>query len=162
VISQQRVDGSTPNFICVGTMSADVPLPPLMSIGPWGRVEGELKTQKKTFKNGGWSHSCSGQLPFLFFSALPNEVHYVGHRPAHILVQNRQDRPRRFYGVGQKGRKKFEFFTISRLYVHIFQKRLKIDAYKQHTEKPLSLPYPTVACGWTHCSRGSTGGPEIE
>jgi len=125
-------------------------------------VEGELKTQKKTFKNGGWSHSCSGQLPFLFFSALPNEVHYVGHRPAHILVQNRQDRPRRFYGVGQKGRKKFEFFTISRLYVHIFQKRLKIDAYKQHTEKPLSLPYPTVACGWTHCSRGSTGGPEIE
>ena len=42
-LSQQRVDGSTPNFICVGTMSADVPLPPLRSIGPWGRVEGELK-----------------------------------------------------------------------------------------------------------------------
>ena len=26
-------------------MSADVPLPPLGSIGPWGRVKGELKTQ---------------------------------------------------------------------------------------------------------------------
>jgi len=40
------MDGSTPNFICVGIMSADVPLPPLRSIGRWGRVEGELKTQK--------------------------------------------------------------------------------------------------------------------
>ena len=30
------MDGSTPNFICVGTMSADVPLPPLGSIGPNG------------------------------------------------------------------------------------------------------------------------------
>ena len=27
-------------------MSADVPLPPLGSIGPWGRVKVELKTQK--------------------------------------------------------------------------------------------------------------------
>jgi len=81
-ISQQRVNGSTPNFMCVRTMSADVPLPPLGSIGPLGRVERELKTQKKL----GWSHSCIGQLPFLFFSALPNVVQYVGHRPAHILI----------------------------------------------------------------------------
>jgi len=43
-ISQQRVDGSTPNFICIGTMSANVPLSPLRSIGPWGR--GSQKLQK--------------------------------------------------------------------------------------------------------------------
>ena len=43
-ISQQRLHGSTPNIICVGTMSADVPPPPVWSIGPWGRGEGELKT----------------------------------------------------------------------------------------------------------------------
>ena len=55
-ISQQCVDGSTPNFICVGTMSADVP--PLGSIGPWeGQMEGKLKTQK----NKGWSKSWRGQ-----------------------------------------------------------------------------------------------------
>ena len=42
----QRVHGSTPNIICVRTMSADVPPPPVGSIGPWGRGEGELKTQK--------------------------------------------------------------------------------------------------------------------
>jgi len=81
-ISQQRVDGSTSNFICVRTMSADVPAHPAGSIGPWGLGEGELKTQKM----GGWSHSCCRQLPFLFFSALPIVVQYVGQRPAHILL----------------------------------------------------------------------------
>ena len=45
-ISQQRLHGSTPNIICVGTMSADVPPPPVVPIGPWGAGEGELKTQK--------------------------------------------------------------------------------------------------------------------
>ena len=82
-ISQQRLHGSTPNIICVGTMfAADVPPPPVVPIGPWGMRGGGLKTQKI----GGWSHSCIGQLPFLFFSATPNVVQYVRHRPAHILV----------------------------------------------------------------------------
>ena len=36
--------------------------------------------------------------------------------------------------MGKKLRKNFEFFTISRLYVHISQKRLKIEAYTQRTE----------------------------
>ena len=45
-ISQQRLHGSTPNIICVGIMSADLPPPPVMPIGPWGWEEGELKTQK--------------------------------------------------------------------------------------------------------------------
>ena len=40
----------------------------------------------KNSKHWGWSHSCCGQLPFLFFSAMPNVVQYVGHRPAHILA----------------------------------------------------------------------------
>jgi len=31
---------TTPNFICLGTMSADVPPPTLGSIGPWGRGRG--------------------------------------------------------------------------------------------------------------------------
>ena len=81
-ISQQRVDGSTLYINNVETMSADVPPPPVGSIGPWGRGEWELNLKK----NWGWSQSCIGQLPFLFFSALPNVVQYVGHRPTHILV----------------------------------------------------------------------------
>jgi len=144
-MSQQRLHGSTPNIICVGTRSADVPPPTVVPIGPWGAGEGELNTQKI----GGWSHSFIGQLPFLFFSAMPNVVQYVGLRPAHILVYNRQDRPRRFDRVVQKVRKNFKFFTISRLYVHISQKLLKIEAYRQRMEKSFISPYPNVACVWT-------------
>ena len=43
--------------------------------------------------------------------------------------------------VGQKVRKNFEFFTISKFYVHISQKWLKIEAYKQRTEKKLYLSF---------------------
>ena len=46
-ISQQRVHGSTPNIIYVGTMSADVPPPPVASIGPWGAGGGGVKNSKK-------------------------------------------------------------------------------------------------------------------
>jgi len=46
---------------------------------------GGVKNSKK-LKKWGWSHSCSGQVPLLFFSALPNVVQYLGHRPAHIQV----------------------------------------------------------------------------
>jgi len=53
---------------------------------------------------------------------------------------DRQDRPRRFYTVGQKVRNNFEFFTISTLYVHISQKWLQIEAYKQRTEKRFIPP----------------------
>jgi len=76
------VNGEFLHFGGVGTMSADVPPPPVVPIGPWGAGEGELKTQKI----GRWSHSCIGQLPFLFFSAMPNVIQYVGQRPAQILV----------------------------------------------------------------------------
>jgi len=42
--------------------------------------------------------------------------------------------------VGQKVRKNFEFFTISRVYVHISQKLLKIEAHKQRMEKSFMSP----------------------
>jgi len=45
-ISQQRLHGSTPNIIYVGTMSADVPPPPVVPIGPWGVGGGGVKNSK--------------------------------------------------------------------------------------------------------------------
>ena len=89
---------------------------PLCGPSAPGAGGGEVKNSK----NGGWSHSCSGQLPFLFFSALPNVVQYVENRPAHILVQNRQDRPRGFYRVGQKVRKKISNFSPFRDFTSIY------------------------------------------
>jgi len=121
----------------------------------WGSaIPGGGKRGEMTF---GWSHSWIGQLPFLFTWALPNVVGYVGHTPAHILVWNRKNRPRGFYRVGQKVRKNFEFFTISRLYVHISQKLLKIEAYKQRMEKSFISPLSKCRMCLDHRSRGSIG-----
>ena len=73
-----------------------------------------------------------------------------------VLI-TRQDRPRRFYRVGQKVRKNVEFFTISRLYVHISQKLLKIEAYKQRMEKSFISPLSKCRMCLDHRSRGSIG-----
>jgi len=45
-VSQQRLHGSTPNIICVRTMSADVPPPPVVPIGPWRVRGGGVKNSK--------------------------------------------------------------------------------------------------------------------
>ena len=63
-------------------MSADVPPLPVGSIGPWGAGERELKTQKI----GVVSFVHRTATISIFFSAMPNVVQYVGHRPAHILL----------------------------------------------------------------------------
>jgi len=80
--------------------------------------------------------TCIGQLPFLFFLALPNVVQTICRAQT---CANSDVEPSRsakaFPQGGPKSSKKFEIFTISRLYVHISQKRLTIEAYKQRTEK---------------------------
>jgi len=141
------VHGSTPNFICVGTMSAYVPLPAVGSSGPWGRVEGKM-----------------GVVSFVHRTAIISIILSTSKCGSICRAQtcaHSDIEPSRWAKAilqgGPKSSKKVEFFTISRLYVHISQKRLKIEAYKQMRKKGLFLPYPTVACVWTHRSRGSTG-----
>ena len=80
-ISAMRARIHTKYYLCRDNVCRRAPSPcgahrPL--VGGGGGV--------KYSKNWGWSHSCIGQLPFLFFSAMPNVVQYVGHRPAHILL----------------------------------------------------------------------------
>ena len=43
-------------------------------------------------------------------------------------------------GWAKKFEKNFEFFTISRIYVHISQKLLKIEAYRQRMQKRFIPP----------------------
>ena len=128
--------GSTPNIICVGTMSAGVPPPPVGSIGPWGAGEGELKTQKLGVVS--FVHRTATICSFL--SDAKCSPICTAQTCAHSGVEPRRDRPRRFYRVGQKVRKNFELFTISRLYVHISQKLLKIEAYRQRMQKRFIPP----------------------
>jgi len=55
----------------------------------------------------------------LFFSAMPNVVQYVGHRPAHILVYNRQGRQGVYTGWTKKFEKisTFHHFETLRPYI---------------------------------------------
>jgi len=79
-ISATRGRIHTKLYICRDNVCRRAPSPSGVH-RPLGAGGGGLKTEK-----WGWSHSCNGQLPFLFFSVLPNVVQYVGHRFAHILV----------------------------------------------------------------------------
>jgi len=129
------VDGSTPNIICVGTMSADVPLLPMGPSAPGGRVEGGVKNSK----NGWWSHSCSGQLPFLFsqrfqmwFNIYGTDLRTFWYKTVKIGQ-----------GDSTGWAKKFEKISIHHfdtLRPYISQKRLKIEAYKKRTEKRFIPP----------------------
>ena len=58
---------------------------------------------------------------------------------------------------GPKSSKNFEFFTISRLYVHISQKLLKIEAYKQRMEISFVSPLSKCRMCLDHRSRRSIG-----
>ena len=100
-ISQQRLHGSPPNFICVWTMSADVPPLPVGSIGPWGRGQGELKTQK----NGGLIRAADSY--HFYFS---QRCHMWFMCRAQTCAHSGVGRPKRFYRVGQIVRKKFRIF----------------------------------------------------
>ena len=144
--------GSTPNIICVGTMSADVPPLPVVSIGPWGRGEGELKTQKI----GVVSFVLRTATISIFLSDAKCGPVCRAQTCAHSGVEPSRA-AKAFLQGGPKTSKKFRIFHHFETLVHISQKLLKIEAYKHVAKKALSLPYPTVACVWTHRSRGSTG-----
>ena len=98
------------------------PFPLCGPSAPGERVEGELKTPKM---RGGLIHSAYS-YHFYFLSASKCGSICRAETCAHSGSEpSRLDRAI-LYRVGQKVRKNFEFFTISTLYVHISQKRLKI------------------------------------
>jgi len=66
-----------------------------------------------------------------------------------------------FYRVGHKV-KKSNFSPFRKFYVHISQNDLIIKAYKQRTEKALSLPYLTVDRSIPIAHGVLQGGPKIE
>ena len=61
-------------------MSADVPPPPVVPIGPWG-AGGGVKNSKKL-----GVVSFVHRTATISISLSDAKVQYVGHRPAHILV----------------------------------------------------------------------------
>jgi len=125
-------------------------------------VEGELKTQTNQ-KNGGLSHSCSGQLPFLFLlSASGCGAICRAQTCAHSGVEPSRS-AKAFLQGGPKSSKKnriFHHFDTLRPYI---SQTVKTEAYKQRTENKLypfpiqlSHVYGPIAHGVLH------GGPKIE
>jgi len=98
------VHGSTPNFIYIGTMSDYVPLPAARSTGFWGAGGGGVKNSKK-----GVVSFVHRTATISIFSALPNVVQYVGHRPAHIGVKPSRSAKAILQG-GPKSSKTFRIF----------------------------------------------------
>jgi len=158
-ISQQRVNGSTPNFLCVGTMSADVPLPPLGSIGPWGQVE-----EKKNSKMGGLTGLIRAVDSYHFYFSQRFQVWF------NMWGRDLRSFWCRIVNIGQGDStgcaKKFEKDRI----VHHFEtlrphtsETIKIEAHKQRKKKkvypsPIQLSHvPSVVRATPHRSRGSTG-----
>ena len=115
-------------------MSANVLTPAVGSSGPWGRVE--LKTQN----NRGWSHSCIGQLPFLFSLSTSKCGSICRAQTCAQSGVERQRGPRRFYRVGQKVRKKFQIFHHFETLRPYISETIKIEAYKQRTQKSFISP----------------------
>ena len=71
---------------------------------------------------------------------MPNVVQYSRAQTcAHSGVEPSRS-AKAFLQGRQKVRKNFEFFTILRIYVHISQKLLKIEAYKQCMQKRFIPP----------------------
>ena len=62
-----------------------------------------------------------------------------------------------FLQGGPKSSKNFRIFHHFETLRPYISENIKIRGEAVYGRKPLSLPYPTVACIWTHRSRGSTG-----
>ena len=99
-------------------MSAYVPLPDVGSSGPWGRVEGKM-----------------GVVSFVHRTAIISIILSTSKCGSICRAQtcaHSDIEPSRWAKAilqgGPKSSKKVEFFTISRLYVHISHKLLKIEA----------------------------------
>ena len=109
------MDGSTTNFLCVGTMSTDVPPPPLGSIGPWGAGGGELKTQKIR----GSLMRAADSYHFYFFSVAKCGSVCRAQTCAHSGIEPSTS-AKAFLQGGPKSSKKFRIFyhfDTLRLYI---------------------------------------------
>jgi len=128
--------GSTPNIICVGTMSADVPPPPVVPIGPWGAGGGGVKNSKNW---GVVSFVHRTATISIFLSDAECSPICRAQTCAHSGIEPSRS-AKAFLQGGPKTSKKFRIFHHFEIYVHISQKLLKIEAYKQRMEKSFISP----------------------
>ena len=128
--------GSTPNIICVRTMSAYVPPPPVVPIGPWGAGGGGVKNSKNW---GVVSFVHRTATISIFLSDAKCGPVCRAQTCAHSGVEPSRS-AKAFLQGGPKTSKKFRIFHHFETLAHISQKLLKIEAYKQRSEKSFISP----------------------
>jgi len=133
-------------------MSADVPLPLWGPSAPGrGRVEGELKTQKM----GVVSVVHRTTTISIFLSASKCSSIFRAQTCAHSGAEPSRSAKALLQGGPKSSKKNSNFWP--------FQKFMSLDnCYKYRhissiRKNALYIPYPSVACVWTHRPRGSTG-----
>ena len=124
--------GSTPNIIYVGTMSADVPPPAVVPIRPCGAWGGGVKNSKNWVVVSFVHRTATISI---FLSNAKCSTVCTAQTCAHSGIEPSRSAKAFQQGGPKSSKKNLEFFTISRLYVHISQKLLKIEAYKQCMQK---------------------------
>ena len=148
----------TKYYLCTDNVCRRAPSP-CGDHRPLGWGEGELKTQKI---GGGVSFVHRTATISIFCSDAKCSAICTAQTCAHSGIEPSRS-AKAFLQGGPKSSKNFEFFTISRLYIHISQKLLKIEAYEQCMQKrfipsPIQLShlYGPIAHGVLQ------GGPKIE
>ena len=132
-ISATRGHIHTIFYLCTDNVCRRAPSP-LGSIGPLRAGGGELKTQKM----GVVSFVLRTATISIFLSASKCGSICRAQTCAQSGIEPSRS-SKAFLQGGQKVRKNFKFFTMSRVYVPISQKLLTIEAYKQRTQKKLYL-----------------------
>ena len=111
-------------YLCRDNVCRRAPSPCGVHRPLWGGGRG-VKSQKI----GGGLIRAADSYHFYFFSAMSNVVQYVGH----ILVYNRLQ-------GGAKSSKKFRIFHHFKPLRPYISESIKIEAYKQRTEKSFISP----------------------
>jgi len=133
-ISATRGHIHTIFYLCTDNVCRRAPSP-LGSIGPLRAGGGELKTQKM----GVVSFVLRTATISIFLSASKCGSICRAQTCAQSGIEPSRS-SKAFLQGGQKVRKNFKFFTMSRVYVPISQKLLTIEAYKQRTQKSFISP----------------------
>jgi len=139
-------------------MSADVPPPPVVPIGPWKAGGGGVKNSKNW---GVVSFVHRTATISIFLSDAKCSPIYTAQTCAHSGIEPSRS-AKAFLQGGPKSSKKILIFHHFETLRPLSQKLLKIEAYKQCMQKGLSLPYQLSHLYGPIAHGVLQGGPKIE
>ena len=151
-ISATRARIHTKYYLCRDNVCRCAPSPCGVHQPLGGGGNGELKTQKM----GVVSFVLRTATISVFLSDAKCGPVCRAQNCAHSGVETSRS-AKAFLQGGPKSSKKFRFFHHFETLRPYISETIKNRGICSIWKKASSLPYPTIACVWTHRSRGSTG-----